>query len=105
MPSLLLSLLSLFLSFLEVRERVWGKEDFPLVKRDMARDHPAEINKYKSMGPNGMHPHVLREQAEVTAEPLSIIFERSWRTGELSEDWRIAHVTPVFKKGKKDNLT
>jgi len=36
-------------------------------------------------------------------EPLSIIFERSWRTGEVSEDWRKANVTPVFKKGKKED--
>ena len=46
---------------------------------------------------------MLRELAEVIAEPLSIIFERSWITGEVPEDWRIANVTPVFKKGKKED--
>ena len=53
------------------------------------------------MGPDGVHPRVLRELVEVVAEPLSIIFERSWTTGEVPEDWRIANVTPVFKKGKR----
>jgi len=53
------------------------------------------------MGPNGMHPRVLRELADVTAEPLFINFERFWRKGEVSEDWRKASVTPIFKKGKK----
>ena len=53
------------------------------------------------MGPEGMHPRVLRELADVIAEPLSIIFERSWRTGEVPEDWRKASVTSIFKKGKK----
>ncbi|GAB0176885.1 transmembrane protein 263 [Grus japonensis] len=28
---------------------------------------------------------------------------RSWRTGEVPEDWRKAIVTPVFKKGKKED--
>ncbi|GAB0206941.1 hypothetical protein GRJ2_003159700 [Grus japonensis] len=28
---------------------------------------------------------------------------RSWRTGEVPEDWRKANVTPVFKKGKKED--
>jgi len=46
---------------------------------------------------------VLRELADVIAEPLFIIFERSWRTGEVPEDWRKANVTPIFKKGKKED--
>ncbi|PKU30268.1 glycerol kinase [Limosa lapponica baueri] len=28
---------------------------------------------------------------------------RSWRTGEVSEDWRKANVTPAFRKGKKED--
>ena len=62
------------------------------------------ISVHTSMGPDGMHPRVLRELAEVTAEPLSIIFDRPWRLGEVPEDWRIASVTPVFRKGKKEDV-
>ena len=45
-----------------------------------------------------MHPRVLREQAEIIAEPLSIISERSWRMEEVPEDRRIVNVTLVFRK-------
>ncbi|PKU36829.1 rna-directed dna polymerase from mobile element jockey- hypothetical protein [Limosa lapponica baueri] len=54
------------------------------------------------MGPDGMHPRVLREKADVIAKPFSIILKRSWRTGAVTKDWRKANVTPVFKKGKED---
>jgi len=67
------------------------------------RDHLSNLDTDKSMGPDRMHPRVLRELADIIAEPLSIIFARSWRTGEVREDWRKAIVTPIFKKGKKED--
>ncbi|PKU29730.1 rna-directed dna polymerase from mobile element jockey-like [Limosa lapponica baueri] len=88
---------------LEVGERVWSKEDSPSIKEDRVRDHFGKLDTHRYIGPDGMHLRVLRELADVIVKPLSIIFERSQRTGEVPEDWREANVTPVFKKGKKEN--
>jgi len=74
-----------------------------MVEEDRVRDHLSNLDTHKSMGSNGMHPRVLRELADVIAEPLSTIFEGSWRTGELPEDWRKASLTAMFKKGKKED--
>ncbi|KFV86055.1 RNA-directed DNA polymerase from mobile element jockey, partial [Struthio camelus australis] len=74
----------------------------PLVEEDWVRGHLGKLDIHKSMGPNRMHPRVLRELADVIARPLSIILERSWRSGEVPEDWKKANVTPVCKKGKKE---
>jgi len=70
----------------EVREAAHREDDFPLVEENRVRDHLSDLDAHKSMGPDGVHPRVLRELAGVVAEPLSIIFERSWRTGEVPED-------------------
>jgi len=88
---------------LEVREGACRKNDLSLVKEDCVRDHVSNLDIHKSMGSNGMHPSVLRELADVIAEPFSIIFERSCRRGEVPEDWRKANVTPVFKNGNKED--
>jgi len=87
----------------EAREEVHREDDFPLVTEDCLRDRLRNLNSDKSMGPEGMHPRVLRELVDVIAEPLSIIFQRSWRTGGVSEDWRKANVTPGCKKAKKED--
>ena len=61
----------------------------------------SDLDTQKSMGPDGMHPQVLRELADVIAESLPTIFERSWRRGEMPEDWRKANVTPIFQKARR----
>ncbi|KAF4790719.1 hypothetical protein TURU_138206 [Turdus rufiventris] len=45
----------------------------------------------------------ISEVREGVAKPLSIIFEKSWRMGEVPNDWRKANVIPIFKKDKKED--
>ena len=55
------------------------------------------------MGPDGIHPRVMRELADELAEPFSIIYQQSWLTGEVPDDWKLANVTPIHKKGGKED--
>ncbi|GAB0204299.1 hypothetical protein GRJ2_002895500 [Grus japonensis] len=56
------------------------------------------------MGPDRIHPRVLRELVEELAKPLSIIYQQSWLTGEVPDDWRFANMMPICKKGQKEDL-
>jgi len=76
----------------------------PVIQEDVVNDLLCHLDTYKSMGLDGIHPRVLRELAEELAKPLSIIYQQSWLTGEVPDDWRIrARVTPIYKQGQKED--
>ena len=49
----------------------------PTIQEETVRDLLLQLDCHKSVGPDEIHPRVLRELAEVIAEPLSIICQRS----------------------------
>ncbi|KFM05954.1 hypothetical protein AS27_08940, partial [Aptenodytes forsteri] len=81
-----------------------GEQDEPpVIQEEAVNDLLCHLDTHKSMGPDGIHPRVLRELAEVLTKPLSIIYQQSWLTGEVPDDWRLANVTPIHKKGRKED--
>jgi len=63
-----------------------------------------KINKLKSTsapGPDKISARFLKEYVNVISYPLSLLFESSMRSGIVPQDWRLANVTPIFKKGSK----
>jgi len=87
-----------------VMEDMEGEQNKPpIIQKETFNDVLCHLDTYKSMGPDGINPRVLRELAEELAKPLSIIRQQSWLTGEVPDDWRLTSVTPFYKKGRKED--
>ena len=57
----------------------------------------------KSPGPDNIHPRLLKETSDVIAHPLHLIFKGSLDVGVFPDTWKIANVSPIFKKGNKQD--
>lgn len=64
--------------------------------------HKIRIN--KAPGPDEIYAKILREGETYIAVALKIIFDRSINFTEIPEDWKLANVVPIFKKGSKKDV-
>ena len=60
-----------------------------------------QVNPYSAMGPDYIHPRILKEAADTLALPLFSLFSYSLSTGVLPSAWKEAHVTPIYKSGDR----
>ncbi len=67
-----------------------------------------EVQKYldklqvsKSTAPDKLSPRLLKQLRQQIVQPLTSIFKSSVQQKKVPEDWKLANVTPIFKKKKK----
>ena len=58
----------------------------------------------KSYGLDGITSEILKIGAEVLVVPLTWIINTSITTGEFPEEWKIAKIIPLFKKGNRRTM-
>ena len=75
--------------------------DIPEFNIDIVAKKLTQLDPTKAPGSDGLHPYLLKECAMNLARPLSMIFQRSFDTGDVPSDWKHADVSPIFKKGSR----
>ena len=63
----------------------------------------AKLKTNKSSGPDGYLPSVMKAVSAEMIPHLVILFNRSLEEGVVPSDMKEANVTPIFKKGAKDD--
>ena len=72
------------------------KIDEETVKKKLEKLDPS-----KAAGPDDIPPSLLKNLADELYTPITWIFNKSIEEGFVPEDWRTAHITPIFKKGSR----
>ena len=62
-----------------------------------------DLKQFSAPGPDGIGPQLLKRLQDVLAEPLAAVMNKSMIGGEVPADWKTANVTPIFKKGGRDD--
>ena len=81
----------------------FDSDDF-YVTCSIVRRYLLKVVPNKAPGPDGISGHVLRNCAKSLCYPLCILFNKSYNTGVLPQDWKNASVVPIHKKGDKDDV-
>ena len=67
---------------------------------DDVRDRLNSLDPNTSMGPDEIHPLLLKSCPSL-AVPLHMIFKESLAQGKLPRDWKKSNIIPLFKKGSR----
>ena len=76
-----------------------------VITAEQVRKQLQKLKIYKSPGPDGIHPRVLKELSEEICEVLADLYNASLSKGVLPQDWKTANVSAIFKKGDKSEAS
>ena len=80
-----------------------GHLDTVIISPNLVHSVLQNLDPNSSMGPDNIHPSILKHCSRELAEPMSVIFSRSLGEGSLPRAWKSSLVKPIFKKGPRYN--
>ena len=62
------------------------------------------LDNNKAAGPDNINNRILKAASDIISEPLSHFFNRCIAAGIFPKCWKLAHSTPIHKKGPLELL-
>ena len=69
---------------------------------EMVRREIVNLNVYKACGPDEINPRLLIELVDSISRPIALLLNETMKHGEIPKDWKLANVSPIYKKGAKN---
>ena len=85
-------------SYLEATKTTFSLKDLPV---SVVRKLLAKLNERKAAGFDNIPSRLLKMAGNIISPSLTQIFKKSINTGIFPTEWKLARVTPIFKKGKR----
>ena len=73
-----------------------------VISKEMVQEKLEQLNEGKTPGPDKWHPVILKNLAEVIAEPLEMLYQKSLNENLVPSQWLKACITAIYKKGSKN---
>ena len=83
---------------------VYSDNDNFVITCLMVKTYLRKVDPSKASGPDGISGHILKNCSTSLCYPLSILFNKSYRSSILPHDWKDANVVPIHKKGDKADV-
>ena len=87
-------------SYLEATKTTFSLKDPPV---SVVRKLLAKLNERKAADLDNIPSRLLKMAGNIIAASLTQIFMKSINTGIFPTEWKLARVTHIFKKGKRDD--
>ena len=69
-----------------------------VISKDVVTKLLKGLNVSKALGPDELHPRVLKELTTELGSVFAHLFQQSMDTGEIPKEWSLANICPLFKK-------
>jgi hypothetical protein len=71
------------------------------ITEEIVKNKIRNMKSGKAPGVDNIYPDLLRETIDEIAMPLTLIFKKTIELGTVPNDWKIANITPIYKKGPR----
>ena len=76
---------------------------FSVVDEKVVYKYLNSLNTSKAIGHDGISARFLKDGADIIATPITYIINLSLRLSQVPDDFKIAKVVPLYKKGDKNS--